>query len=335
MNKVARSGATGASAARTVEKFMTDLSNLRGPLRIGTRGSPLALWQARHVEAALRHAWPELAEPNALEIVEITTTGDRVQNRLLSEIGGKGLFSKEIEEALSDGRIDLAVHSMKDVETVLADGFVIAAVMERADPRDAWISKSGHGLDDMPSGARIGTASLRRRAQVLARRPDLEVVPFRGNVGTRLRKLAEGEADATLLAQAGLDRLEMSDVATETLATDVMLPAAAQGAVGIECRLGDALIIQALQPLNHEDTGVIIGAERALLAALDGSCRTPIGAFATLDGIGGIHIAGLLADEDGTKSWRASKSGAVADALSLGDEVGKELRRNGDAAVFE
>lgn len=314
---------------------MSELSNLRRPLRIGTRGSPLALWQARHVETLLRQAWPQLADDGALEIVEITTTGDRVQNRLLSEIGGKGLFSKEIEEAMADNRIDLAVHSMKDVETVLADGFVIAAVLERADPRDAWISASGHGLDDMPTGAKVGTASLRRRAQVLARRPDLEVVPFRGNVGTRLRKLAEGEADATLLAQAGLDRLGMGDTATETLAPSVMLPPAAQGAVGVECRANDEVVLQALAPLNHAETVVTTMAERALLAALDGSCRTPIGAYATLDGTGGIHIEGLLANDAGTKSWRANRSGLVSDAAALGAEIGAELRREGDAQVFE
>lgn len=314
---------------------MTELTNLRRPLRIGTRGSPLALWQARHVEAALRQAWPELAEDGALEIVEITTTGDRVQNRLLSEIGGKGLFSKEIEEAMADHRIDMAVHSMKDVETSLADGFQIAAVLERADPRDAWISTSGHGLDDMPTGAKIGTASLRRRAQVLARRPDLEVVPFRGNVGTRLRKLAEGQADATLLAQAGLDRLGMTDTATETLSPSVMLPAAAQGAVGVECRLDDAVVLQALEPLNHPETLVTVTAERALLGALDGSCRTPIGSYAMLDGVGGIQIEGLLANDDGGKTWRASRSGGVADAAALGAEIGAELRLEGDAQVFE
>ncbi len=311
------------------------MEKIRTPLRIGTRGSPLALWQAHRVAAALRDAWPALRPDDALEIVEIRTTGDRVQNRLLSDIGGKGLFSKEIEEALAAGAIDLAVHSMKDVETTLADGFAIAAVLERADPRDAWISASGAGLDALPAGSRVGTASLRRRAQVLARRPDLIVTAFRGNVGTRLQKLADGEADATLLAKAGLDRLEMASCITETLAPAVMLPAAAQGAVGVETRADDADLIQALKAIDHRPTAIRIEAERALLAALDGSCRTPIGALAVLDGQGGLKLDGLLASADGAKLWRTSREGAVADAGRLGRDAGAELRANGDARLFE
>lgn len=305
------------------------------PLRIGTRGSPLALWQAHRVADELRRAYPELDVDGGIDIVEIRTTGDKVQDRLLSEIGGKGLFAKEIEEALADGRIDVAVHSMKDVETVLADGFVIAAVLERADPRDAWISASGAGLDALPAGARVGTASLRRKAQVLARRPDLAVTPFRGNVGTRLNKLAGGEADATLLAKAGLDRLNMADAITEPLDPDVMLPAAAQGAVGVEARAADADLVRALQAIQHGPTAIAVAAERALLAALDGSCQTPIGAYATLDGAGGLSLRGLLASEDGTRSWRAERRGDVADAERIGLDAGQELRVEGDARLFE
>ena len=300
-------------------------------ITIATRESALALWQANFIRDRLMEAHPGLE----VNLLGMTTKGDQWLSAPLKEIGGKGLFSKEIEEAMADNRIDLAVHSMKDVETILADGFVIAAVLERADPRDSWISSSGHGLDDMPTGAKVGTASLRRRAQVLARRPDLEIVPFRGNVGTRLRKLAEGQADATLLAQAGLDRLGMSDTATEILAPSIMLPPAAQGAVGVECRANDEIVLQALAPLNHAETELTTMAERALLGALDGSCRTPIGAYATLNKTGGIHIEGLLANDEGTKSWRASRTGLVADAAALGAEIGAELRLEGDAQVFE
>jgi len=314
---------------------MTDFSDFPLPLRIGTRGSPLALWQAHRVAGALREAFPALAAPEAIRIVEIRTTGDKVQNRLLSEIGGKGLFAKEIQEAMRAGEIDIAVHSMKDVETVLPDGFVIAAVLERADPRDAWISASGQGLDDLPAGARVGTASLRRKAQVLARRPDLETVPFRGNVGTRLAKLEAGEADATILAKAGLDRLEMPHVITETLEPDVMLPAAAQGAVGVETLARREDLMAALKAIDHGDTALESNAERALLGALDGSCRTPIGALARLDGAGGLSLEALLASEDGAKTWRASRSGAAADGPALGVDAGAELRALGDAALFE
>ncbi len=319
---------------------MTDaidiMSPLRpGPLRIGTRGSPLALWQAHRVAELLGEAFPALKAPGATEIVVIITTGDRVQDRLLSEIGGKGLFAKEIEEALAAGRIDIAVHSMKDVETVLADGFTIAAILERADPRDALISASGAGLDALPAGARVGTASLRRKAQVLARRPDLVVTPFRGNVGTRLNKLEAGEADATLLAKAGLDRLNKSDCITETLAPEVMLPAAAQGAVGVEARLADTALLAALASIGHADTTTTIGAERALLAALDGSCRTPIGAYATLDGKGGLKLQGLLASEDGARCWRVERTGLATDAERLGRDAGAELRALGDARLFQ
>jgi len=317
---------------------MTDIAlDLKGPLRIGTRGSPLALWQARHVADALRAVFPALAAPGAIEIVEIRTTGDRVQDRLLAEIGGKGLFAKEIEEALAEGRIDIAVHSMKDVETVLADGFVIAAVLERADPRDAWIAPggaSGLRLDDLPAGARVGTASLRRKAQILARRPDLVVVPFRGNVGTRLGKLEAGEAEATLLAKAGLDRLGMTDCITEPLSPEKMLPAAAQGAVGVEARAGDVDLVAALARIDHAPTATCIRAERALLAALDGSCRTPIGAIAALDQSGGLRLEGLLASEDGERSWRVERGGAAADAERIGLDAGAELRARGDAALL-
>lgn len=311
------------------------MQEIKLPLRIGTRGSPLALWQANRVADDLRKAHPQLQPDGAIEIVVIQTTGDRVQNRLLSEIGGKGLFAKEIEEAMADGRIDIAVHSMKDVETFLPDGFVIAAVLERADHRDALISANGETLDALPAGARVGTASLRRRAQILARRPDLKVVPFRGNVGTRIGKLEAGEADATLLAQAGLDRLEMGHVVSETLAPEIMLPAAAQGAVGVEAREGDAHIIEALAAINHDATARAIGAERALLAALDGSCQTPIGAYAEFDGEGGVLIQGLLASEDGVKVWRTERTGAEADAERLGKHAGEELRRLGDARLFD
>lgn len=314
---------------------MTANSPFPKPLRIGTRGSPLALWQAHCVADLLRGLDPSLAEPDAIKVVEITTTGDRVQDRLLSEIGGKGLFAKEIQEAMLSDEIDIAVHSMKDVETVLPDGFVIAAVLERADPRDAWITLNGQTLDDLPAGSKVGTASLRRRSQILARRPDLEVIPFRGNVGTRLAKLADGLADATLLAKAGLDRLGMSDKITTALDVDVMTPAAAQGAVGIEVLQKNEALAAALSRIEHRDTAITVAAERALLGALDGSCRTPIGAYATLDGAGGLSLVGLLADEDGRKIWRTARTGAIADAEKIGLDAGAELRAEGDASLFQ
>jgi hydroxymethylbilane synthase len=257
------------------------------PLRIGTRGSPMALIQARMVRDRLAAAHRDLAASDALEIVIIRTTGDRVQDRPLYEIGGKGLFTKEIEEALIAGAIDLAVHSMKDVATWLPAGLDIVCLLPRDDPRDAFLSPRAKTLRALPHGAILGTASPRRAAQALNLRPDLRIVPLRGNAGTRIAKLAAGECDATLLSLAGLRRIGQEGAATSILSTDEMLPAPAQGAIGVECRIDDQRTRGLLAPLHDVEAEYRITAERALLAALDGSCRTPIAALAELRLIAG------------------------------------------------
>jgi hydroxymethylbilane synthase len=299
---------------------------LSRPLRIGTRGSPMALCQTALVRDRLRGAHPDLAVAGAVEIVTIRTTGDRVQDRRLAEIGGKGLFTKEIEEALFTGRIDLAVHSLKDVETWLPDGLEIACVLPRDDPRDAFVSMQAPSFDALPKGARIGTASLRRQAQLLRRRPDLTVVPIRGNVNTRLKKLEAGEVDGLVLALCGLERLGMAGQAIEILSREVMLPAVGQGALAVECRAGDDGLRRLLKPLHDPGSAACVKAERAMLAALDGSCRTPIAGLAELDG-DRLLLEGLLLKPDGSAEVRARCAGAIGEAESLGTELGAELRR--------
>ncbi|MCW8863170.1 MAG: hydroxymethylbilane synthase [Rhodospirillales bacterium] len=296
-------------------------------LKIGTRGSPLALAQAHEVRDRLRAAHPELAAEGAVEVVIIKTTGDMVLDRALSEIGGKGLFTKEIDESMMDGRIDIAVHSMKDVPTWLPDGIVLPCMLEREDPRDVFISPKAATLDDLPPGAVVGSASLRRQAQILNRRPDLKVEVFRGNVQTRLRKLEEGVVDATLLALAGLNRMDMAHVATAVIETDVLLPAVAQGAIGITCRTDDAAAHRFLRPLNHPETVVRVTAERALLAVLDGSCRTPIAALAEFDDEGMLNLRGLVARPDGTEVLGTERRGAPSDAEAMGRDAGEELKK--------
>lgn len=297
------------------------------PLRIGTRGSPMALYQAGLVRDRLRAAHPDLAGEGAVELVAIRTTGDRVQTRLLAEIGGKGLFTKEIEEALFDHRIDLAVHSLKDMETVLPAGLEIGCVLARDDPRDALVSRGGAGLADLMHGARIGTASLRRRAQLLRYRGDFAIGPMRGNVGTRLDKLAAGEVDALVLALCGLERLGKAGLASEILAPEVMLPAVGQGALAIECRAADEALRQRLAPLNDSETAAAVAAERAMLAALDGSCRTPIAGLATI-AAGRLGLDALLLAPDGNAERRGHIAGRVEDAVALGSELGERLRRD-------
>lgn len=297
----------------------------RARIVIGTRGSPLALAQAELTRNALIADDPSLAEDGAIAIRVIKTTGDRVQDRPLAEIGGKGLFTKEIEEALLDGSIDLAVHSMKDVPTVLPDGLVIACHLPREDPRDALIGADLVDLDDLPRGALVGTASLRRQAQLLARRPDLRVVSLRGNVGTRLLKLARGEVRATFLAMAGLRRLGIEDAPIRPLPPEQMLPAVAQGAVGLEIRADDAALRERLARLDDAPTTSRVLAERALLAVLDGSCRTPIAAHATLDGER-LLLEGLVAQPDGSGLRRTRREGAVGEAAAIGRDAGGELR---------
>ncbi len=296
------------------------------PLRIGTRGSAMALFQAGLVRDRLREAHPELAAEHAIEIVPIRTTGDRVQTRLLAEIGGKGLFTKEIEEALLDRRIDLAVHSLKDMETRLPAGLEIGCILPRDDPRDVLVSRGGIPLAQLPRGARVGTASLRRTAQLLRARPDLAIAPIRGNVGTRLDKLAAGEIDALVLALCGLERLGKADVASEILSPEEMLPAVGQGALAVECRAGEAELQRLVGPLNDAASAACVAAERAMLAALDGSCRTPIGGLATIAN-GRLTLNGLLLSDDGTAERRGRGEGAVGEAVEIGTELGLRLRR--------
>ena len=306
---------------------------MKKPIRLGTRGSPLALIQAEMVKTALMEALDDLKEPGALEVVVISTTGDQVADRPLADIGGKGLFCKEIEVALFDGRIDCGVHSMKDMPTWLPDRLVIASMLPRADPRDVLISRKANSIKDLHEGAVVGTASLRRQAQILAKRPDLKVINFRGSVGTRLQKLDEGQVDATLLARAGLDRLALENVPQTVLSPEEMLPAVGQGVVGIECRGGDNELLTLFAEINHEPTSACVHAERAMLDVLDGSCHTPIGAYALLDGAA-MHLRGLVARADGSECFETERFGPVVDAISLGRDAGEELRARGGADLF-
>lgn len=287
-------------------------------LRIGTRGSPLALVQANEVKRRLIEQDPGLL----VEIVVIRTTGDRVRDRPLSEIGGKGLFTKEIEEALLDGGIDLAVHSMKDMPTRLPDGLGITSILPREDPRDALLGAAS--VSALPRSAVVGTSSLRRKALLLHHRPDLRIVGLRGNVDTRLKKLEAGEMDATILAAAGLNRLGFGHLVTAPLGADIMLPAVAQGAVGIEIRLDDAATGARVAAIDHRETHLAVRAERAMLAALDGSCRTPIAGHATLaDGV--LTLDGMVVKPDGSAAEREMLSGPANDPESLGHRLGEAL----------
>ena len=295
------------------------------PLRIGTRGSPLALAQAHETRDRLIAAHPHLAAPGAIEIVTFKTTGDRILDRTLAEAGGKGLFTKELEDALLEGRADLAVHSMKDVPTWMPEGLEVSTFLPREDTRDAFFSRDGHTVDTLPAGSVVGTAGLRRQAQILERRPDLKVVPFRGNVQTRLAKLDAGEVDATLLALAGLRRLGLTDRITAVLEHEEMLPAVAQGAIGIEIRSADDATRALLAPLNCTATATRVTAERSLLAILDGSCRTPIAALATLDG-DRLHLTAKVLSNDGRQVFRAERRGSAGDAAAIGADAGAEIK---------
>ena len=292
-------------------------------MKIGTRGSPLALIQAGLARDALARAHG--LDPAAIAIVSITTTGDRERNRWLAEIGGKGLFTKEIEEALLARTIDLAVHSAKDMPTVLPDGLMLAACLPREDVRDVFISHKAENLRALPHGAVVGTASLRRQAMVRRLRPDISTVVLRGNVETRLKKLEAGEVDATLLALAGLKRLGLADKATALLETQEFLPAVGQGAVTIEARIDDARTHDLLARVDHADTSVALAAERAFLAVLDGSCRTPIAGHAVLDG-DAIRFRGMILRPDGRETFETSRAGSRQDAAALGADAGAELK---------
>jgi hydroxymethylbilane synthase len=301
------------------------------PFRIGTRGSPLALAQAYETRRRLMeaHNLPE----EMFEIVILSTQGDRIQDRALAAIGGKGLFTAELEEQLADGRLDLAVHSSKDMPTLLPQGLYISAFLPREDVRDAFVGKAAGKLMDLPSGALVGSASLRRQALIRRLRPDLNVTIFRGQVETRLRKLADGEADATLLAMAGLNRLGKADVATEILDPEHFPPAPAQGAICIESRLGDKRTDDLIAPINHPATWTAVGCERGFLATLDGSCRTPIAGLATVEG---DHLAfhGMILTPDGSRFHEIRAEGKASEAAGIGRRAGEEIRDRAGSGFF-
>lgn len=302
------------------------------PLRIGTRGSLLALAQARETRARLMeaHGLPE----EAFEIVPITTSGDQIQDRSLAQAGGKGLFTKELEEAIYAGEVDFAVHSSKDMPTQLPDGLELSAFLPREDVRDAFIGRTAKKIMDLPEGAVVGSSSLRRQALIRRMRPDLDVVMFRGNVQTRLRKLDEGVAEGTILAHAGLRRLGLTEVITDLMPEDIFPPAPGQGAICIESRIGDARVRDMLAAIDHRPTGQALACERAFLAALDGSCRTPIAGHAVIDG-DALSFHGLILTPDGTQWHETSAEGRAADAAEIGRKAGEEVRARAGEKFFE
>ncbi len=302
----------------------------RDKLRIATRKSPLALWQAEHVATLLRHAHAGLD----LELLPISTKGDRIQDRSLAAIGGKGLFIKELEIALGEGRADIAVHSMKDVPNELPEEFLIGAVLPRADARDALLTAKAQRIDDLPRGARVGTSSLRRQAQLLSARPDLHIEALRGNVDTRLRRLDNGELDAIILACAGLIRLGWETRITARLDPRACLPAVGQGIIGIECRKRDAHTHSLLHALNDAATRAAMDAERAFARRLGGSCQSPIAAYATLDG-NSLTLDGLVAEPDGSRLLRDSLTGSASDPRSLGERLAERVLDAGAGALLE
>lgn len=295
-------------------------------LRIGSRGSQLALWQANHISALLRERGYEV------EIEIIKTTGDKITDVALAKVGTKGMFTKEIEEALAAGRVDLAVHSLKDLPTEVPPGFEIAAITQRENPRDVFVSKKHGSIDELPQRARVGTSSLRRQAQLKAVRTDLEIHPLRGNVDTRLRKLEAGDYDAIILAAAGVNRLGLTALVKEIIPAEIMCPAAGQGALGLEIRKGDEAIRQHLSFLDDIAARQTTTAERALLNKLGGGCQVPIGAFAELSK-GHIHLEGVVAHPDGSLVVRESRDGN--DPELLGNEVGETLLSRGGAAILQ
>lgn len=297
----------------------------RAVIVIGTRGSPLALAQTYETRRRLIQAFPNLADEGAIEIRVIKTTGDMILDKALADIGGKGLFTKEIDVAQLQGDIDIAVHSMKDVPTWLPEGIILPCMLPREDTRDVFISNKATTIEDLPDGSVIGSASLRRQSQILAKNPSLKVVNFRGNVQTRLRKLSEGVVDATLLALAGLARMDMTHHATSIIEQDDMLPAVAQGAIGITCRKDDTVMMDFLSALNHQDTKTCVDCERAFLARLDGSCRTPIAGQANIEH-GVLKFRGLVAKPDGSEVHQTTREGKPEDAVAIGTDAGAELK---------
>lgn len=296
-------------------------------LRIGTRGSPLALWQANHVAVMLR----PLAAPREIKLVEIQTSGDQVRDQPLAQIGGEGVFTKEIQRALLDHKVDVAVHSLKDLPTIVVEGLTLAAVPQRAPAGDAFVSVKHRSFDALPHGAVLATSSLRRRSQALHRRPDLRLVDMRGNVESRLRKLVEHDLDGLILAQAGLERLGLQEHITEILSW--MLPAVGQGALGIECRSDDAATLTLLQPLNDAPTRQAVLAERAMLRALGGGCLVPIGAAGEVRA-GSLKLHGAVLSPEGKERVEATVNGQADQAEALGESLAAELRRLGTTQLL-
>src|SRR5450631_132998 len=309
-----------------------NMTQSTAPLLIGSRGSPLALVQARTVRARLVVALG--LNEAAIKLVIIRTSGDAIQDRPLADVGGKGLFTKEIEEALLEGRIDLAVHSAKDMPTVLPAGLMLAACLAREDPRDVFIRHKARSLAELPQGATLGTASLRRQAIAKRTRSYLRVVPLRGNVETRLRKLTDGEVDATFLALAGMKRLGLTEHATKIMSAEEFLPAVGQGAIGIEARENDTRTREILARIDHADTSTALACERAFLAVLDGSCKTPIGGHADISG-DTIHFRGLIARPDGAAAHDIAGTGLRKDAIMIGSEAGRELKAQAGPGFFD
>lgn len=293
-------------------------------LKIATRQSPLALWQAEHIRARLQELHPDLT----VELVKFVTQGDKILDTPLAKIGGKGLFVKELEAALLDGRADLAVHSMKDVPMALPEGLTLAVICEREDPLDAFVSNTFEKFADLPQGARVGTSSLRRKSQILKQRPDLQIIDLRGNVGTRLGKLDDGQYDAIILASAGLKRLGLENRIRHTIEPNVSLPAVGQGALGLECRADDQEVLALIQPLLHIETDVCVRAERAFNAYLEGGCQVPIAGYATLQD-GKIHIEGRVGSVDGQTLLRAEMTDEAHNAQQLGENLARNLLKQG------
>jgi len=299
-------------------------------LKIATRQSPLALWQAEYIRARLQ----ELHSDLTVELVKFVTQGDKILDTPLAKIGGKGLFVKELEAALLDGRADLAVHSMKDVPMALPEGLTLAVICEREDPLDAFVSNQFEKFADLPQGAKVGTSSLRRKSQILKQRPDLQIIDLRGNVGTRLGKLDDGQYDAIILASAGLKRLGLSERIRHCLTPDISLPAVGQGALGLECRAADNEVLALIQPLLHQETDVCVRAERAFNAYLEGGCQVPIAGYATLQN-GQIHIEGRVGSADGQTLLRAELTDEASNAQQLGENLARDLLDQGAGELLK
>ena len=299
-------------------------------LKIATRQSPLALWQAEHIRARLEALHTDLK----VELVTFVTQGDKILDTPLAKIGGKGLFVKELEAALLDGRADLAVHSMKDVPMALPEGLNLAVICEREDPLDAFVSNTYNHFDELPQGAKVGTSSLRRKCQILKQRPDLEIIDLRGNVGTRLSKLDAGNYDAIILASAGLKRLGLAERIRHTIQPEFSLPAVGQGALGLECRTDDQAVLDFIQPLMHSETNACVRAERAFNAYLEGGCQVPIAGYAVLQN-GQIHLEGRVGSVDGKTLLKAQQIGARENAEQLGVALAQELLAQGAGDILK